>query len=368
MKNKIFSILAVLMMLTLIPCNTAFATTDSFANQDLVLAQESAQNYIEEMASIDSELSQWVNAKVVNPQPYYNLDGEINAYMFEVVSEKGIAGYVLIGSSLYCYNMLEAGTVISPTVPETYTVQKAIKTLGLTTEESEIFIPDNFIYTGVDGRYVVYTINKQKVAVNLIFGDAVLVSDLKMTMTAPEDYLAGKKETSESKPTATRSTGYYLLAMYASSGACGPASGVSIGAYYRDILGYNDLYDDDDMYDDLYITMDTYLYDGETYWWDYGPGFVEMTENCDYTNFSDFVNFLVTHSHYWDVRDEINAGHPIGLLIASQNHWRAIRGYSYNTDTDNYTIICTNSATGANYETLNWDALGAWIYTVLITD
>ncbi len=367
--KKIFSILLVVSLLCpLVIANTAFAANDSFAKQDLVLAQESAQNYIEEMAAIEIELSQWVDAKAVNPQAYYNLDGKINAYMFEIINNKSIVGHIIMGSVLYKYDMLEASIAEPPTIPDSEAVKKAIETLGLTTSESEFYIPDGFIYIGVDGRYAVYDINKQKIAVNIIFGDAVLVSDLKMTMTAPEDYSTDEKEFSKSKLYSTRSAGYKTLAMYASSGWCGPASGVSIGAYYRDILDYDGLYNNGDMYADLYITMDTYLYEGSTYNYDYGPGFIEMTENCGYYNFTYANDYFITHADYWDVRDGIDAGHPTALLIGSQSHWRAIRGYDYNSDTNKYNIICTNSATPSHYETLNWDALGAFLFTCRIMD
>jgi len=176
------------------------AVTPASANQSVNIAQEAAQNWLEETASINPELSQWQNAKATTPQPYENLEGEVNAYMFEVIGEKGLIGHILVGSSLYCYDILEAGTAPPPVVPELSVVQKAIETLGLSIDEANINKPDKYIYTGVDGCYALYTIKDQTVAVNLVFESAVLASDLKMSMTSPQDYLEGKKETRLSNP------------------------------------------------------------------------------------------------------------------------------------------------------------------------
>jgi len=345
----------------LVIANTAFAANDVYTNKDLSLAQESAQNYIEEMALINPELSQWEKAKAVSPQVYYNLEGEINSYMFEVVSERGIAGYVFIGSSLYCYDMLESGTTAPPTITNPEMVQKAVEALGLKIDDADIGTPDKFIYTGVDGHYVLYTIKDLKVAVNLVSGKAVLTSELNMTMTSPENYMAGKEETRTSEPKATRSTGYnYLYAYYwtgSGRGWCGPCSGVSIGQYYRNFMGYDDLYSHEAMYDDLYDEMNTL--NGATFPTEYGPGFLAMTENCGYSNFSIANDWTVTHADYWTITSGIDSGWPTALEITSDWHWGVIKGYSYNTDNDYYYIMCTDSATHESAQMLNWDALGS---------
>jgi hypothetical protein len=339
--------------------------------QDIDVAQKAAQNWLEETFAINPELSQWKGATVVTPQPYENLEGEVNAYMFGVAGQNGIVGHILVGSSLYNYDILEAGTSTPPAIPAPNVVLKAIGSLGLTIDKAAVGNPVKLLYTGVDGCYALYTIQNQKVAVNLVFKNAVLVSDLKISIPSPTEYQEGKKVTGESKSASILSTGYKALSMYywnsPGRGWCGPCSGVSIGAYYRDYKGYSQLYSQNwQMYDYLYISMGTQGNGGATLPQDYGPGFLSMTQHCGYSNFTFANDWTVTHNDYWTVVSGIDSGWPTALLITSQMHWRAIKGYNYNTTTNYYHITCTNSATNDSWEDLNWDALGSGLFTCRI--
>lgn len=109
--------------------------------------------------------------------------------------------------------------------------------------------------------------------------------------------------------------------------------------------------------------MKTWVYFGATMPEDYGPGFVQMTQYCGYTNFSYANDWFVTGDDYWTVVSDINSGWPLGLCIGSEFHWRAIKGYVYDGI---HWIICTNSATMDDYEWKNWDALGLFLFTSCI--
>jgi hypothetical protein len=367
-KKKLLVNLGLTLILTLLlfPA-TVLASSDKYIDT----AQKAAQEWLDQTATANPELSQWNGAKATSPQPYESLGGDVNAYMFGVASEKGIVGHILVGSSQYGYDILEAGASAPPAVPAPSVAQEAVKSLGLKIDMAAIGQPIKLLYTGVDGYYALYEIQNQKVAVNLVFKRAILASDLKASITSPAEYQEGKKVTGESKsPSVILSLGIYTLPMYYWNGTspawCGPCSGVSIGAYYRDYKGYSNLYNPNlTMYNSLYYTMVTYLNGGATMPQDYGPGFYYMALACGYSNFTYANDWYVTGSDYWTVVSGINSGWPTALLITSQMHWRGIKGYYY-YDPNNHYIFCTNSATGDSYELLNWDSLGLGLFTCRI--
>jgi hypothetical protein len=207
----------------------------------------------------------------------------------------------------------------------------------------------------VDGQYALYDIGNERVAVNLFSKEGILATDLKTALPAAKQSSDLKSFGIESGDSIL-SSGYYYLNMSAYQyGYCGPASGVSIGRYYRDVRGCSSLPSDSSMYTVLYTTMDTYAYFGATPPGSYGPGFEEMTEVYDYDNFSYVNDAWVTQDDYWTVVSNIDSGWPIGLMLLGDWHWRAIKGYDYVTAPyDWYYVITTNSQNGANFEYLEW--------------
>ncbi len=370
MKKKLFLIIGMaLLVLTLLIPVGAFAATTSEVDS----AQKAAQAWLDTTAAINPELPQWKGALVTHPQPFHSLEGEVNTYLFSITGKSGVVGHILVGSALYDYNVLQAGAVAPPAIPAPNVVKAAVERLGFKVDKDKIGPPVDRLYTGVDGVYAVYQIDNQKVAVNLIYKNAVLVTNLKCSMPSPQEYQEAKKSTRESRLKSILSSGFNYLPMSYWNGQgrgwCGPCSGVSIGAYYRGYQGYSSLLSPNEtMYDYLYYSMHTYDYGGATMPWDYGPGFVDMAEYCGYNNFTYSNDWTVTHNDYWNVVSDIDSGWPTALCIGEEFHWRAIKGYSYDTDYDYYYIICTNSQTSDSWEYLDWDNLGLGLFTCAIED
>ena len=131
--------------------------------------------------------------------------------------------------------------------------------------------------------------------------------------------------------------------------------------------GYSRLYGDDDMYDVLYVTMLTAF--GITWPCDYGPGFRTMTQYCSYYNFSYTLDQYIIAGDYWTVVDDIDSGWPTALCIyIPDRHWRAIRGYYYNTDIGDYQVICTDSAARSDWYVVDWTSWGINAALVCIKD
>ena len=177
---------------------------------------------------------------------------------------------------------------------------------------------------------------------------------MKSILPSPEEQQAAVNEIEQQRVIAS-SSGFKVLPLQyyqPGGGACGPCSGVSIGRYYRDHRGYSNLYQDDDMYIVLYYYMQVHggaVYPPENY----GNGFVAMTRDGGYYNFSFTTDKWVTSGDYWTVVSNIDNGWPTGLCIyISDWHWRAVRGYLYFWGT-NY-AICTDSRTKSDNHYVTW--------------
>lgn len=368
MKKRIFLVVTGILILSLLLVpSVGFAADSQLAKEEVDLAQEAGQAWLDRVAEVIGEPATWVGARLTSPQACYDLNGEINAYMF-VIENDGIVGHVLVGSAAYGYPVFEAGEAAPPSIPST---SEVVSILGedSTLEAKSIAGPTRLLYLGYDHLYVVYNVGQRAVAVNLVYKYAVPVSELKAQMPSPEEYKARKEATSKAGPRLTLSVGYKTLSMsyYCAAGRCwcGPSSGVSIGRYYRDVRDYEDLISpDSSMYDYLYESMNTL--GGATFPQYYGPGFWYMAIVCGYYNFDYSNDWIVTGGDYWNRVSDIDNGWPIGLCITSEWHWRAIRGYFYYYDL--HEIICTNSATHQNSEYLDWDNLGLGLFTSTIKD
>jgi hypothetical protein len=299
MKKQILLIIALSLALVLILLpNTIQGSSES----DSKIAQASAQTWLDRTTMLSPELSHWKGATAIMTQVYENLEGRVVAYMFGISDGKHIIGHILVGSSEYDYDILEGGTSPPPKIPTPCTVQEAVKLLDLSLESGLANSPAKLLYTGVDGYYALYVIQNQEIAVDLISNKAFLASDLKPSIPSPVQYKENKQATEDSKsPSIILSAGSGFLNMYYWNGNypswCGPCSGVSIGAYYRDYRGYGDLYSPDQtMYDYLYYSMLTYIYGGATLPQDYGQGFRSMAWACDYYNFNYANDWTVTGS------------------------------------------------------------------------
>lgn len=383
MKRKLFLVVVAALVLggLLVP-SIGFASESSISD-DVRLAQEAGQAWLDLSEISPVNPSEWIGAYLTEPQICYDLNGKPNAYMFAIES-KGIVGHIIVGSSDYGYSIFEAGEAPPPSIPDSAELTGILER-DLGQGVKNISEPNKLLYLGFDHLYAVYDVGK-KIGVNLIFKYAFPVSGLKMQMPTPEAYIANKKAAEKALQSESLKRGGSSLDMayfyQSGSCACGPASGVSIGRYYKEEEGYSDLPSDSAMYDDLYDYMGT---SGSATWpGSYGPGFVEMTEESDgeYDNFSYSNDWIVTGGDYSSRCSDINSGHPIALMATqfyddisgdedfppTGGHYVAIRGYQYPYGNTDHAIVVTDSYTSQSSLWLDWDNLGLGLFTCTIED
>ncbi len=378
--KRIFHLLIFISLIALLlPC-AAFANINQTTSNDLTLAQNAAQTWLNHIVVLaEDEIPQWQKTSITSYQVCRDLDGDINAYLFKI--NNGQDGYILIGSSSYNYDMLQAGTKPPFSEADTENIEQIINADTAQKSEIQISKPIDFIYTGIDGFYNVYEVENQKIAFNLVSQTASPLSKLNLNMPTPEEYQALKETSGMQSQNSAKTLYYNTLNMSYWNGTdpawCGPCSGVSIGAYYRDYLGYSNLPSSNAvMYNDLYYSMNTWQNAGATLPTAYALGFVEMTENYGYYNIEASLDLFVGGlDDYWAIVDDIDNGWPTALEITTEFHWRAIKGYHADIELWGqwYDVICTNSATGDSFEFLNWldldpDAETEMNYTVSIVE
>jgi hypothetical protein len=127
MKRKSFTIVAFALVLglLLVP-SVGFAAENQVAKKDVSLAQEAGQAWLDRTVKLVGEPTEWIGAHLTTPQACYDLNGQINAYMF-AIENNGIVGHIIVGSSAYGYPVFEAGEAAPPSTPSTNAVKSILE-------------------------------------------------------------------------------------------------------------------------------------------------------------------------------------------------------------------------------------------------
>ncbi len=365
MKRRLPVILAIVLALVLALPIVASAK-GQVAEKEVDQARRVAQAWVDRFAVTGPKLSEWDGAHLTSPQLYYNPKGELTAYMFSIEKNGKTVGHILVGSSAYGYPIFEGGETFPFSVPSASEVSGILeKELGLQIPEESIGEPMLLLLDLFQGFYVTYKLEGKIVGINLITGDVFKASnleELKTLVPSPEEYKAAKRGRVGILACPGWGEIYHAddMEYYCENNRCwcGPCSGVSIGAWYRDYGGHGGLHQDKDtMYDRLKIYMGT-TSEGITWPWNYGPGFV----NYAYYDCGEFFNWDYRYT-FGNIVFDINNNWPVALCGALYEpgygkkkwHWVAIKAYWW-CDPDRL-IFCTDSAAEQNWRCFDWDAI-----------
>jgi hypothetical protein len=374
MRSRISVVLGTVLLATSLLTIPVSASVAGAASTDADAAKEAAQSFVNHVAATVPDLSSWKGAYLINPQLYYNLDGNINAYMFAIQNHDEIVGHVLVGSSAYGFPVFEAGEAAPPAIPPALQVKTALQdSLPLTADVKDIGSPVRLLYLGVGGQYALYNVNGELIGVNLVFSDALKFSEMKSLQPSPEEYRANRENANAARSRSLykaadggllgETINFLVMGYYSDPENdqiyCGPCSGVSIGHYYKWYsetgTTYPDLWSDYWMYEILYDYMQAQPW---VYYWNYGPGWTAMAEAADYDNFVDDLYTPGSSDYFNRIVPDIDSGWPHALCyFFSPSHWVAVKGYDYSGET--HYIICTDSQTSESWRYIDWDNLPA---------
>ena len=382
MKKILVIVLAVVLVLSLLLASVTFAAG---GKKEVTLAQEAGQAWLDRTVELIGEPPEWIGARLATPQVFYGLDGRPSAYMFAMVNNGEVVGYVIVGSAAYGYPVFEAADVPPPSIPSADEAKSVLqRDLGLKVEK--IGKPTRLLYLGFDNLYAVYQVGAQEAAVNLLFDFAIRASNLKAAMPSPQEYKANEEATEQSRPVPLYGAGgsrRLPLEYYRDLGSgrkwCGPCSGTSIMWYYKWERGHYRLpYPQSEMYDAL---ADAWGKERPIWPLEYGYGLVYMAANYHDFSFGYSEDWWVEDDDYWNRVNDINSGWPVAIYSNQfyyppdqqpapfGPHWVAMRGYCFEYGYWNYEkILCTDSYKGTNWLWLDWNNLGFGIVTVTIMD
>ncbi|MCL0060177.1 hypothetical protein M1O20_06860, partial [Dehalococcoidia bacterium] len=350
-------------------------------------ARRAGQAWVDSIAFTKPERFEWQGAHLTAPQAFHNPRGEVIAYMFAIENNGKTVGRVLVGSSAYGFPIFEAADRPPFSIPpagEATTLLR--KEHGLQIAQETLGQPKLLLLNILRGFYAVWEVEGRVAGINLATGCSFVEPDLRMLPTAmpcPVEYRAARagskqsllmspywephvKKTWRTIRDADRMVawGNELLGAGVRKVWCGPASGVSIGMWQREVEG-NWRLDADPlkMFEGLQREMRTLSFPyGWTLPWHYGPGFVSYAADRGEEHF--------TYSRYsgrriwWDVIRAITANDPLGLCGwmdidgKDKAHWVAVKGWHWST-AHGRRVLVTDSYCESDNRELCWDALNA---------
>lgn len=159
-------------------------TDDGEASRvELTLARQAALLRL----SGDMYFTEFEGADIVSAQPYYDLEGDLICHMFGVAKEDEVLGTIIVGSSAYDNIILGVNNAPPPSVPSATEIRASLENdLGLAVSEKGVAKPERLLHLGPASDWVLYEVRGQSVAVHLWTMQAAYASDLKFSMSTPE--------------------------------------------------------------------------------------------------------------------------------------------------------------------------------------
>jgi len=186
-KGRVALILSLLLVVLLLMPAVAFANRGDLVQEDLSLAKHSAQMWLETQA--ESVFPEMDGANLTSTLPYYDLEDNLICYMFALSKNGEIVGTIVVGSSLYNYDIFEVNTGTPPPIPTAAEVSSSLEEYPrLKAKEEDIGKPKRLLYLGCCAEYALYQIEGQSVAIHLRTKQAALASDLKFYTPTPDEY------------------------------------------------------------------------------------------------------------------------------------------------------------------------------------
>ncbi|MBT9165845.1 MAG: hypothetical protein DDT25_00507 [Chloroflexi bacterium] len=386
--------------------------TAQVAESEVDQARRAGQAWVDKIAVIDAEMSEWQGAHLTSPQPFHNPKGEVIAYMFGIEENGKTVGRVLVGSSAYGYSILEASEGPLLSIPARGEVSSILrKEHGLQIAEARMGEPMLLLLNILRGFYAVWELEGQVAGINLVSHDSFVaprLEDIRSSMPSPLEYKAAKRATSQSAPGMALQSANWGSGEIPHAGGmkgdwpdpavsgippktrqwwCGPSSATTIALWKRDFDGdgkfpaWQEGQDPGADIIAIYDGFDDWNMGEVTMWWNWYWGFL------GYAGHRGEHFTLVWRNTYWEIVHDIDNDWPLGLMGSMTGppgepkslHWVAVKEYFWIGGNDYLVIVADTWWAGtcnhtANRRFLCWHALndpafvGPWVWAVRDTD
>ncbi len=394
LKNTFVLLLVALMIIS--ASSIALAGTNDKKSSILSIedGEEIALFYTIELSNTISELADWNGASAEHVITYYDFNGDITAYAFDVIKNNEYQGYILISATKDNYPILEFSKGKLPQmISEKEKVANNLVTKYATRKSLTVDIAESipvyggatFYYTGYKANDITNKTDKQ-IFVDLVTQKVTDFSDIKhseMKLDSAKSLKMQDIQTSwidlesrmnkntvlESPVVRTSSIGYIYEVPYelANVAGCAPAAGAMVLGYW-DGHGYSSFPSGNTLINDLADAMGTS--GGSTTVSMVDDGIEEVCDDNGYSNFNAVNDDNVFMS---ETMTEIDASRPfvlnmqdggIGSGRTSPYGNHAVTCIGYSEGTTDY-LFLHDGWSGENHHYItfgNWDdAKATWV-------
>lgn len=357
-------------------------------------AKEIAAFYLVELSETIPELSEWGNAVVKPDITFYDVDGNITAYSFDVMKNNQYDGYIITSATKDKYPVLEFSKGELPTENSTMTKKSQCEAAKYANKNKLSVGKSIPIYDGATFYYKEYDLKdnknttKEKVIVDLITSKIINedtenlssstdkaettdIKEIKEAWNNLENRMTRESNGLETLVTATATSKNISGVPYYSANyiGCAPAAGAMVLGYW-DSNGYSNFPSGNTLMSELATGMGTYQYN--TTISNVDDGIETVCSNHGYTNF-DAIQYSGT-MYMSNVVSEINANRPFVLCMLSGgtrvggssnygDHAVTCMGYYYQSTTQYLNLHDGWDTSAAHYITYgNWgSATPVWV-------
>ncbi|MDK2826091.1 MAG: hypothetical protein PWQ63_1815 [Methanolobus sp.] len=387
-KNTFVLLLVALMIIS--ASSIALAGTNNKKTSILSIedGEEIALFYTIDLSNTISELADWNGASVEHEITYYDFDGDITAYAYDVIKNDEYQGFILISATKDNYPILEfsKGKLPQMSSEKEEISQKLVtqfateNSLSMNTDES---IP---VYGGATFYYTEYKMTskkdktEKKIYVDLYTQEILDLSDVNTSKENTNFDSSSKKqdiqaswtdlesrmsENTASSAVTTSSLGYIYGVPYenANVAGCSPAAGAMVLGYW-DANGYSSFPSGDTLIDELADAMGTVNYATDIE--DVDDGIEEVCRDHNY-------NFDAQNEgsfDIYDIVDEIDESRPFVI-----NMHEGLVGSGNTNPYGNHSVTCigySHSVTDYLFLHDGWDlenhhyiTFGSWEWAVV---
>ena len=294
------------------------------SEDDMALAKTAGASFIKTAVEFHPE---WEDALLVEGKHLYDIEGQVIAYLFTLEKNEQAIGRIVVGSSAYNYDVLEAGTSLPPKLPDKQKVP------NVPSSELESTEP-KLTYLGYDKFLAIYTTDQERIVLDLQTGEITKTTEIQSQMISPEEYQ--KQQEERLRELTTKGVEGLVLSgvpnrQQMSDTDCGPTAAANIVGYYK-ANGYPNFDSWPTDHDHLYNYMHTDAWGGPgTAPWNAGPGFDDYASSKGYNGF--WSNYYIAYSElYGSIRGSLYSEWPLLIMFGwggsyAEWHYCTISGF-----------------------------------------
>ncbi|AKB56733.1 C39 family peptidase [Methanosarcina barkeri] len=360
--------------------DTSPTSTDEQTSTPLSIdeAKEIAAFYLVELSGTIPELEEWEDAVVEPDITFYDLEGNITAYSFDVMKNNEYDGFILISATKNKYPILEFSKGKLQNKISTMTKKSQNAAVNYAKKNKLNVVESVPIYEGATFYYSQYNLqdskdgNKKKVIVDLVTSNIINAEEentsasMNKVETAKSDEIKKAwddlenrmiEKSADVETVSSRASTIKIMTTVPFETVyigCSPTASAMVLEYW-DAHGYPNFPSGHTLIQELATAMVTDPITGSTYHSHIAGGIETVCQNYQYTNFDAVYNSDLSMS---EAVTEINANRP---FILGMTNGGVGSGYPSTSPYGNHSVTCMGYSDGTTTDYLfihdTWDGV-----------